>query len=128
MNFSQKEGLKELLTLNQENGLKINYSGNELRLEKHRNSWVFIYWLVLIVGIPAYYILTAYSIQGLIIMIGLALALTYLIYDSLLASNCLTFDLDKRILSISPNKWINQKEGRFLFDEIKNISLEAVLI
>ncbi|RDC62764.1 PH domain-containing protein [Adhaeribacter pallidiroseus] len=124
MNFNPKEEINELLTLNKEIGLRIDCSGNHLMIEKQRNSWEFIYWLVLIIGIPAYYILTDYSIKGLIIMIALAFAFIYLIYNSLLASNSLVFDLDKRILAISPRKWIYKKERRLLFDEIKNVSLE----
>lgn len=122
MNIKQHE-IDEVLSSGTEIDLKIELLGNLLIIEKTRGSLDYIYWLLLIIGIPAYLFIVKPSAIGLTITLGLSLCFVYLIYDTLSATNRLIVDLARKELFIVSNTRVLKKEIVVPFEKITSATL-----
>ena len=120
--------IEGVLTKGTDKSLELRFSDNKLVLKKTNQNLEYVWWLLLIIGIPFYYLWKNPTIQVFIIAAFLSLAFVYTIYDSLLATNQLIIDLSNREVIITPNDKILRylglvKEKRIGFQEIEDISL-----
>ncbi|RNI23120.1 hypothetical protein, partial [Rufibacter latericius] len=128
MNLDRISELNEALAKGTDTSLEIRFFQNKLILKKSTHRLEYIWWLILIIGIPTYYFWDNPTIHLFIIVSSLSLAFVYLIYDALLATNQLIIDLTNREVTIIPNDRIVSflglaKEKRIGFQDIQGISL-----
>lgn len=124
MNHNQLNRLKLIQSTKHDLDPDIVLKDNKLFVEARiTKQYEYIIWLFLLIGIPGYFILDNPSIQTLLIAVFLLLGLTYLLYDSVIASNQIIIDLDLKEIIITPNdpvisKLRLSKRSKLLFEQI----------
>ena len=126
MNPDQVNKMCEALASGTDRLLELSYGENTITLKKSSTKAEYVWWLMLILGVPIYCLLTNPSIKTFIIVIFLAAAFIYLVYDGLLTTNKVEINLTLKEISITTNDKILAKIGLLKNRKIGFANIEAI--